>query len=189
VYWPQDLVTETLPEARVLTYGYDTHIRHAFLGPVSQNTLYDHAGDFLAALEAHRRKHPSRPLILVAHSLGGLLVKEALRRSRGYDKNIPLRQIFESVVGIIFFGTPHGGADPLSVAHHAVISLAKGVGFKVNDRVADALFPTAEYLKQLRDEFRRMLDKKEWLIHSFQEQYGLPGLFGRRYVPSRCGLV
>lgn len=147
---------------------------------MSQNTLYDHAGDFLAALEAARRDGPSRRLILVAHSLGGLLVKEALRRSRGYDRRAPLRQIFESTIGIIFFGTPHGGADPRSAAHHVVFSLAKGVGFRVNDNIVDALFPSAEYLKQLGDEFRRMLDKKEWLVHSFQEQYGLPGLFGKK---------
>jgi hypothetical protein len=174
------LIPDTLLGARVLTYGYDTHIRHVFSGPVSQNTLYDHATDFLAALEAERRGAPSRCLILVAHSLGGLLVKEALRRSRGYDKVAPLRQIFEYTLGVIFFGTPHSGADPRSVAHRVVFSLAKGVGFKVNESIVESLFPSAEYLKQLRDEFRRMVEKREWLVHSFQEQYGMSGLFGKK---------
>jgi len=179
-YWPRDFVPATLPQARVLTYGYDTQIRHILAGPVSQNTLYDHAGDLLAALEAHRRREPSRRLILVAHSLGGLLVKEALRRSRGYNEGTPLRQVYESITGIVFFGTPHNGADPRSPTHHVVINLAKGMGFRVNENVAKALFPTAEYLKQLRDEFRRMLDKKGWLVHSFQELYALPGLWGKK---------
>jgi hypothetical protein len=107
-------------------------------------------------------------------------VKEVLRRSRGYDRLAPLRQIFESTIGIIFFGTPHSGADPRSVAHHAVISLAKGIGFKVNENIVESLFPSAEYLKQLRDEFRRMIEKREWFIHSFQEQYGMSGLFGKK---------
>src|SRR5947209_20492525 len=28
IYWPRDLLPFTAPNARVLTYGYDTHIRH-----------------------------------------------------------------------------------------------------------------------------------------------------------------
>jgi hypothetical protein len=123
---------------------------------------------------------PSRPLLLVAHSLGGLLVKEALRRSRGLEKQSLLRNIFESTTGIIFFGTPHEGADPLGMVHHVVISLAKAIGFKVNDRIVQALIPSAEYLNQLRDEFNSMIDEREWAIHSFQEQYALPGLFGKK---------
>ncbi|KAJ9151989.1 Ankyrin repeat domain-containing 50 protein [Pleurostoma richardsiae] len=182
VYWPHALLPQTLPDARVLTYGYDTNVRHAFVGPVSKNSLYDHAGDFLVSLEAERRADPQRRLILVAHSLGGLLVKEMLRRSRGYEKQPDFRTVFESTVGIIFFGTPHQGADPRTLAHHVVISLAKAVGFRVNEQVMEALFPAAEYLKQLRDEFNHMIDERGWIIHSFQEQYALPGLFGKKVV-------
>jgi pimeloyl-ACP methyl ester carboxylesterase len=128
--------------------------------------LYDHASDFLAALESERRLNQPRPLILVAHSLGGLLVKEMLRRSRGYDKQSTLRGIYDSTIGIIFFGTPHGGADPRSVARQIITSFAKTIGFNVNNRIVEALFPSAEYLKQLLDEFRRMVIKQERMAYS-----------------------
>jgi len=170
----------------VLTYGYDTHIRHAATGQVSHNTLYAHAGDFLAALEASRREDPSRPLIFVAHSLGGLVVKEVLRRSRGYINQDDLRSVFDATTGIIFFGTPHEGADPLGTIHHVVSLLAKGVGFRVNEKIVEALSPSADQQMQLRDEFTSMIDKRGWVIHSFQEQYAFPGLLGKKvYFPSQ----
>jgi pimeloyl-ACP methyl ester carboxylesterase len=189
VYWPRDLLPKVIPQARVLTYGYDTHIRHVVGRPVSTSTLYAHAGDFLAALESNRRKDPSRPLVFVAHSLGGLIVKEALRQSRGYESQPHLRSVFESTSGLVFFGTPHEGADPLGLVHHVVALLTKGVGFRVNDKIVEALSPSAEYQLQLRDEFTRMIDERGWIIHSFQEQYALPGLFGKKvwyFSASEC---
>ncbi|KAH8890391.1 hypothetical protein GQ53DRAFT_842162 [Thozetella sp. PMI_491] len=188
-YWPLALVPSTIPSARVLTYGYDTNVRHVAAGPVSQNTLYDHAADFLAALEAERRAAPHRPLLFVAHSLGGLVVKETLRRSRGYHKQPSLRKIFEATVGVIFFGTPHAGADPCGVVHDVVISLAKAIGFKVNDKIVEALSPSAEYLNQLRDEFVSMIDERGWLVHSFQEQYALSGFFGKKVVEDASSCI
>jgi len=56
----------------------------------------------------------TNPIIFVAHSLGGILVKRALElsndlTSKNADDN---RSIFVSTYGIIFLGTPHNGADP-----------------------------------------------------------------------------
>ena len=113
VYWPQELIPITLPNARVLTYGYDTHIRHTLGPPGSANTVYDIAWNFLVALEAVRRAKPSRPILFIAHSLGGIVVKEMLRRSSDdYQKHTHLQHVFLSTIGVIFFGTPHHRADP-----------------------------------------------------------------------------
>ena len=118
IYWPQELIPITLPSARVLTYGYDTQIRHR-LGPSgSTNSVYGIARDFLVALETVRRVEPSRPVLFIAHSLGGIIVKEMLRRaSDKYQSPAHLRHVFTSTIGVIFFGTPHGGADPRKFLH------------------------------------------------------------------------
>ena len=89
VYWPLHLLPGILPTARVLVYGYDTKIRHALEVRASQNTVYDFASDFLSSLEAFRRSQPARPLLFVAHSLGGIIVKETLRQSHGYKHGGP----------------------------------------------------------------------------------------------------
>ncbi|KAN0072306.1 hypothetical protein V8E54_009235 [Elaphomyces granulatus] len=99
VYWPRDLLPLTVPNARVLTYGYDTKVKHFAIGQVSHNTVRDHGWNFLCAVEESRRKEPLRPLLLVAHSLGGLVLKEALRESRDCEKP-HLHNVMRSIVGV-----------------------------------------------------------------------------------------
>lgn len=181
VYWPRQLVQETVPNARVLTFGYDTHVRHMLGRPVSQNTVYDIAWDFLVALEAERRLDPSRPVLFVAHSLGGIVVKEMLRRSSSSHLSQPqLHDVFESTIGIMFFGTPHGGADPRGVLQHVAEKAIKAAGFSVNKQIVDTLLPSAERLRELRDEFSPMAHQQGWIIHSFQEEIGVNLLGGHK---------
>lgn len=178
VYWPRDLIPKSLPTARVLVYGYDTNVRH-FLGPpISKNTIYDIALDFLTSLEAERRSQPSRPLVFVAHSLGGIVVKEVLRRSHGFDNH--LRQIYKSTAAIVFFGTPHGGADPRGLLELIAEKVVRAAGFAVNEHIVNTLLPTSERLRELRDEFAPMARQNNWIIYSFQEQYGVQLLNGKK---------
>ncbi|KAK3898217.1 hypothetical protein C8A05DRAFT_47392 [Staphylotrichum tortipilum] len=175
------LVPGTVPCARVLTYGYDAHIRLQWAGPrVNTNTVYDIAWNLLVALESERRAEPSRPVLFVVHSLGGIVVKEALRRSRSCQMGQAyLRGIFESTIGIIFFGTPHAGADPRTFLHHVAEKVAKVAGFSVNEQIVSALLPSSERLRELRDEFGPMAQDRGWIIYSFQEQLGVDILFGK----------
>lgn len=181
MYWPKDLLPKTVSDARVLTYGYDTHIRHRLATPISQNTVYGIANDFLIGLEAFRRPHASRPILFIAHSLGGIIVKEMLRQSHGYySHSTHLRGISESTVGIIFFGTPHGGADPKGLLRYVVEAVGRIVGMRVNEQVLETLLPSSECLQELHDEFGPIAREKHWTIHCFQEQYGLEVLDGKK---------
>ena len=181
VYWPRDLIPKTLPTARVLVYGYDTNIRHFLGSPVSKNKVYDIALDLLQSLEAERRSQPARPLLFVAHSLGGIVVKEALRRSHGFESHQTyLHQIYKSTAAIMFFGTPHGGADPRGFLASIAEKVFRAAGFKVNEQIVNTLLPTSERLRELRDEFMPMARQKGWIIYSFQEQYGIQFLEGRK---------
>lgn len=74
IYWPLDLLPEKCPQARICVYGYDTLI--AGYERVNKNTLYQIATDFLRELPLHRAGN--LPLLFVAHSLRGLVVKEVV---------------------------------------------------------------------------------------------------------------
>ncbi|PSN73262.1 ankyrin [Corynespora cassiicola Philippines] len=183
IYWPVDLLPTALPNARVLTYGYDTHIRHKLVAPVSQSTVYDIAWNFLIALEAERRMSPKRQILFVVHSLGGIVVKEMLRRSSSCQHGqAHLRTLFDATAGVVFFGTPHGGADPRSFVHRVAEKIIKAAGFSVNDQIVQTLLPSAERLRELRDEFGPMAQRQSWIIHSFQEQLGVSALGGLKVV-------
>ncbi|KAH7123364.1 hypothetical protein B0J13DRAFT_531482 [Dactylonectria estremocensis] len=169
-FWPQELLPEILPNARVLTYGYDTKIQHVTHRPVSTATIYDIAWDFLVALQAECQDDPSRPILFIAHSLGGIVVKEMLRRSSGcLSAQTHLHGIFRTTIGIVFFGTPHGGANPHGFLVHIAKKFFKAIGYEANESIINALLPNSERLRELTDCFGTMAEQRKWIIHSFQE--------------------
>ncbi len=107
--WPKTLLPPKLPRARLLTYGYDAYIVRKSVA--STNRLIDHAANLLNDLTNDRVlcNASSRRLIFVAHSLGGLVCKEAILLSRN-NPEPHLRGIFDCVIGIMFMGTPHKGS-------------------------------------------------------------------------------
>ncbi|EJT73826.1 hypothetical protein GGTG_07681 [Gaeumannomyces tritici R3-111a-1] len=185
VYWPKDLVPTTVPDSRIFTYGYDTNIRHWAKGPISSKTVYDHGWDLLCSLEEARRGagEGCRPILFVAHSLGGIVVKEALRRSRRAAMIKPhIHAIFEATLGLIFFGTPHRGANPRRFLHHVLTVSIQAVGVKTNDNIVNTLMPHNPHLKDLSDEFAILCVNKQWPVYSFQEEYGVTLLGGAKVV-------
>jgi len=90
IFWPADLLPSDCPGARILTWGYESHVSKFFGGPVNKNHMSMHAKDLLYELSRERSEcvrpiirllklvakqasllQPGRPLIFVAHSLGG----------------------------------------------------------------------------------------------------------------------
>ncbi len=107
--WPKTLLPPKLSKARVLTYGYDAYIVRK--GVAGSNRLIDHAANLLHDLTTDRSSSnaSSRPLVFVAHSLGGLVCKKAILLSRN-NPETHLCGIFDCVKGVIFMGTPHKGS-------------------------------------------------------------------------------
>lgn len=107
--WPTMLLPPKLPRARLLTWGYDAYVVQASVA--SKNRLIDHAMNLLNDLTNDRVASgaSARPLIFVAHSLGGIVCKEAILSSRN-NPDPHLCDIFEHTIGVVFMGTPHGGS-------------------------------------------------------------------------------
>ncbi|KAH9899102.1 hypothetical protein F4778DRAFT_185995 [Xylariomycetidae sp. FL2044] len=183
LYWPRDILPEALPHARIMTFGYDTNIRHVLGSSPTDNNVYSIAWDLLVALEGERGTESSRPLLFIAHSLGGIVVKEMLRRSYGCKLNRShLHTVCNATRGIIFFGTPHGGSDPRGLLQRASENVIRAMGFTVNQQIVNTLLPNSERLQELRDEFAPMAHELGWLVHSFQESKGLKFLGGKKVV-------
>ncbi|KAL7936536.1 hypothetical protein V8C35DRAFT_295770 [Trichoderma chlorosporum] len=98
--------TDNRPMARIMIYGYESAV--AF----SQNmqNIEDLATTFHSSLLALAAGPTTRPILLIGHSLGGLIIKQALislSRSTIPDD----QKLTRAVYGVIFFGTPHDGMD------------------------------------------------------------------------------
>ena len=75
--------------------------------------ILDHAKDLLGSL-VDKRGDPNeqeRPMIFIAHSLGGIIVKRALVWAHVDSQ---YQSIKDKTIGIVFLGTPHQGSRKAS---------------------------------------------------------------------------
>jgi hypothetical protein len=177
VYWPKDLLAADFPTARIITFGYNTNVTKGYK-PVNQGNIFSHARDLLYGLEAKRRKAPDRDLVFIAHSLGGIVVKEVLRRSEA-DPDSKINRIFMSTSGVLFFGTPHRGSkDWASFGEGLAGVVGWLLGVDTNDQVVHALLPTGPELELCRESFMTQWVKRgnSLVVRTFQETKGVVGV-------------
>ena len=70
--WLKDDLPEYTPEASIFLYEYEASLAFG----CEEGQYHNKANDLLEDLRLSRKLAPSRPLIFLAHSLGGLLVKQ-----------------------------------------------------------------------------------------------------------------
>lgn len=92
--WLQDLLPKEIPNARIWTCGFDVreYIRHDLITSRSKSLLNSFE---------KQREDPKRPIIFIAHSLGGIILEAALQESS--------KSLRASVHGIVFLGLPQFG--------------------------------------------------------------------------------
>jgi hypothetical protein len=103
-------------------------ICHKYIGPTPNTTTVDGMADFLLVSETDRRQDEFRPILFTIHRLGDLLAKDVLlwpSQRRSVKEKLHLHAVFQSTTGIVFFGTPHGGADPCRFMRHFVEKIAR----------------------------------------------------------------
>jgi hypothetical protein len=96
-----------------------------------------------------------RPLVFVGHSLGGLVIKEALIRSSEYHFNKQdeeLGAVYPCTKGIVFLGTPHRGSD-LAPYGRIVAKVAKLLLRNPNERLISLLESESPTLERQRRSF------------------------------------
>ncbi|KAH7245282.1 hypothetical protein BKA59DRAFT_170735 [Fusarium tricinctum] len=150
-FWIADLRSvSSLPDLRTMTFGYNAHFE---VGNSNLLGVRQHAEALLLAIRNKRsgpRRH--RPLLFICHSLGGLIVKQALIMS---SKKESYQLIYESTRSIFFFGTPHrgsrtiGGRARVTLVEH----LAKVAGYAVPPEIRDVLEPGSKELFAINDDY------------------------------------
>jgi hypothetical protein len=159
VFWPKDLLPTALRSAtaRILVYEYKTDLSES-------STIHQHAQNLILQLVVDRGRNNNtlmeNPIIWVAHSLGGLVVKKALEllnipsRTPGYT----FGSIFVSTYSIIFLGTPHTESKPKlgsifqTVAH-------TGPPKQRNADLFKAFKTPSESAEDINSEFLSMIDR------------------------------
>ncbi|MGH3626636.1 MAG: esterase/lipase family protein, partial [Sciscionella sp.] len=135
-----DWLANDRPDAAIWSVGYDAASTswHGASMPLS-----DRAVNMLALLNAYDLG--ARPIVFVAHSMGGLVVKQMLREAT--STSTEYNAVAKATRGIIFIATPHTGSD--------LASLTRYLGFFLRSSVAlGELQSHAPALRELNRWFR-----------------------------------
>ncbi|KAL3469505.1 Alpha/Beta hydrolase protein [Aspergillus californicus] len=158
VYWPKDFLCDDFKNARIMVFGYDVAVWHPW-NQVSQGWLSGYAADLLGSLSGCRsNNHKTRPIVFIAHSLGGLVVQQALIAARE-SRMAHLRRIETHTVGICFLGTPHRGANLATWGER--IARVLNIFKPVNCHIVRLLDPGSHTLHELRRAFHNLLEKRK----------------------------
>lgn len=102
--WVRQGIRREADVARILLYNHPDVVEGTTLGSL--------ADDLLEKLRVERRKSGEasrqRPVIFIAHSIGGLVVKMALAKA---NRDSRYEDILRDCYGVAFFGTPHQGSS------------------------------------------------------------------------------
>lgn len=122
--WPKDWLPEDVPEVRVLAVDYPTALSGWRTDcDLNKDSLRERAIHVMKQLED--AKLGDRPIIWVAHSMGGLLVKQILvlcdehhkqaserRTTSGSDNDSNFKEnVLRQSKGVVFYSVPHKGSN------------------------------------------------------------------------------
>lgn len=107
-FWP-DWIAEDFPAA-VRSVEYEA----AFTNWGHSLSIPERARNLEAILRD--RGIGERPVVFIAHSLGGLIVKQLLRYAADAREDSRERQLLQNTRGVIFLATPHTGSVVATVA-------------------------------------------------------------------------
>lgn len=113
-----------------------------------------------------------RRIVLVGHSLGGLVIKSGMTQAQalGDSKRLAL---LEQIAGVVFVGTPHQGASLATVAHNLRLLL------RTNAQVTNMVNDDA-WLKLLNGQFRALYEQRRFDVRVFFESKGV--FIGRKIL-------
>ncbi|KAI4862015.1 hypothetical protein F4820DRAFT_39340 [Hypoxylon rubiginosum] len=145
------------PIARVMIYGYDS----ALHGSTSFQNLDDLGKSLLNSLLVLANSPTFRPIVIVAHSLGGLVVKQSLV-SLSNAKDEDHQRLFQAVYGIVFFGVPQYGME--------ISSLKPMAADGPNRALLESIGTNSQVLNQQYEYFQTALGRKgEFEVICFYE--------------------
>jgi hypothetical protein len=173
--WLRDFAPQDVPRARFITYGYDT----AVIDSDSNQGIHELASTLLDGLVGFRRDTQTRqrPLCFVCHSLGGVVLKEALVISSNAKdpEHIDHHEVMLGTSGLVLMGVPNLGLN-----HDQLRTVVDG---KPNDNfVTDLITRTdgepSQYLTRLTQDFARLCGSQwqPWRVVSYYEMLRSPTL-------------
>ncbi|XP_077443061.1 protein SERAC1 [Stigmatopora argus] len=165
--WPKTWLAADCPNLRVLSVEYESHLSDWLAKCPAENqrkSLAYRSQELLRKLKM--AGVGNRPVVWVAHSMGGLLVKKMLIDA---SKDPDLSDLFENTKGVLFYSVPHHGTFMAEYSVSVRYLLFPSIEVKELCRDSPAL-------RDLNENFLHMAKEKEINVLSFAER--LPTTIG-----------
>ncbi|KAI9783726.1 MAG: hypothetical protein M1816_001207 [Peltula sp. TS41687] len=167
VDWLRDknMLVDTIKDARLMVYEYESQ----WFGKGSVNQRLSNVANGLIHALFHRRPKASRrPIIFIGHSMGGIIVEQAILTAKISQSEYP--NIFTSVVGCIFLGAPFRGTKSQEKASR-LADLAEKVGHGTSSGLIKLLSEDSEDLRNLLDSFVGLAKEASMRLFCFFEMH------------------
>ncbi|KAI1496365.1 hypothetical protein F5X99DRAFT_422182 [Biscogniauxia marginata] len=166
LFWPREWLPADpdIRHARILSFGYNANFRSSAqssslsISDFSKNLLYDML--FSTDPDGNPLRLGEAPIIFVAHSMGGLVFKQAYLDARLDDRYASL---INSIKAVIFLSTPHRGSD-LAKPLNKILSASFGLTPK---NYVSELIQNGPFLRTINEQFRHLAPSLQ--IFSFYE--------------------
>ncbi|KAI0173446.1 hypothetical protein GGR52DRAFT_387555 [Hypoxylon sp. FL1284] len=165
------MLPAAIPEASIFTYDWD-------VGDSTQSppeTLTSLAKNLLANI-AQRRDSASRPIIFIAHSIGGLVLAEAINQA-SRASNSRYRSVLSNITGVVFLSTP------FHIGYGSVLSRLK------NLLSYTGKWTSMQFLQSVQMESRRVAQSFAKLVHEDSVRLSVHCFFETNNTGSRRELV
>ncbi|KAJ5142341.1 hypothetical protein N7526_003336 [Penicillium atrosanguineum] len=170
-FWPADSLPSVVPEAKIWAYGYNANVLGGFR-QTNKNNIRQHGGDLMVQVERDLDSD-NLPVIFVAHSLGGLLLKEAMHQMNISHKH-EYHSFLNRIKSVVFCGTPHSGSGAVNwpiLARNMLILMDS------NNNLLEQLKSESESLDGIQENFTKILYQHHDIkIHSFVEGRAITGI-------------
>ena len=157
------MLPQELPSARTLTFGYNADFSSR--KERTPLTIGDFANDLLFQMK-HGENGTNRlgqvPIIVVAHSMGGLVFKKAFIQGHLNDD---YRNVIRMVKAVLFLATPHRGTDLAETLNKV---LANSIFGHSSKGYVSELAQGSPTIDELNEAFRHVASKLQ--IFSFYER-------------------
>ncbi|KAL2602952.1 hypothetical protein R1flu_017218 [Riccia fluitans] len=172
--WPQCWIPKDYPLARIITVSYD--------GSLSTSDTKGRMDPYLIAEnlvqeiiyfrnDADYDQGSDRPMVLVGHGLGGLIIKQlcafAEERRRNPEEGLRMIKFLHSIRGIFFYSTPHHGIPQSPKVQQLSLQEAQLT------RLIDIEKADACRLERSFDQLKRQ-ESNQWTTYALGVTLGVP---------------
>ena len=163
-FWPfclREYLQANEIAVNIRTFGYDAP-RFGYVGEVMPH--FDLVSNLWEYLDINDISN--RPLILITHSMSGLVVKDLIRTAQNFDDK---KAIIQQTQGIVFLSTPHQGSHLANLIDN-FHALTKAT---VNVKELKAHGPQ---LRDLNEWYRQNIEKLNIKTHVLYETKPMAGV-------------